>query len=137
MKLVSACLAGLNCRYDGRNSANEKVIRLVKEGKAIPVCPEQLAGLATPRENSEIREGKVFTVSGRDETGQMLKGAEETLRIARLVGAREAIFKSNSPSCGKGRVYDGSFSGKLVGGNGLAAELLLKNGVRVVTEKEI
>jgi len=137
MKLVSACLAGLNVRYDGKSKANEKIIRLVREGKAIPVCPEQLAGFSTPREPMEIRNGRVFTKSGKDVTEQMQKGAEETLKIARLVNATEIIFKSKSPSCGKGLVYDGSFSGKLAKGNGIATELLEKNGFRVVAEQEI
>ena len=135
MKIVSACLAGVNCRYDGKNSANQKVIDLVRQGKAIPVCPEQLGGLPTPRENSEIRQGRVITVSGKDETEQLQKGAEEALKIARLVGAKEAIFKSKSPSCGKGKVYDGSFSGKLVEGNGIATDLIEKNGLKVVSEE--
>lgn len=137
MKIVSACLAGVNCRFDGKSRPNEKIMQLVKKGKAIPVCPEQLAGLTTPRENSEIRSGKVFSVSGKDETAQIKRGAEETLKIARLVGATEAIFKARSPSCGKGKIYDGSFSGKLVKGNGITTELLLKNGIKVLTEEEI
>ena len=137
MKLVSACLAGLNVRHDGKSKANEKVIRLVKEGKAIPVCPEQLAGFSTPRETMEIREGRVFTKSGKDMTDKMQKGAEETLKIARLVNATEVIFKAKSPSCGKGQVYDGSFSGKLVEGNGIVTDFLEKNGLKVVTEKDV
>jgi len=137
MKIVSACLAGINCRYDGKNSANEKVIALVRKGKAIPVCPEQLGGMPTPRENMELGGGRVFSASGKDETAQMKAGAEETLKIAKLVGAKEAIFKARSPSCGKGRVYDGSFSGKLVEGNGIVTELLQKNGIRVLTEEEL
>ena len=137
MKIVSACLAGVNCRFDGKSRPNEKIMQLVKKGKAIPVCPEQLAGLTTPRENSEIRSGKVFSVSGKDETAQIKRGAEETLKIARLAGATEAILKARSPSCGKGKIYDGSFSGKLVKGNGITTELLLKNGIKVLTEEEI
>ncbi len=137
MKIVSAGLAGINCKYDGKNSANEKVIVLVKEGKALPVCPEQLAGFSTPREDMEIRNGRVFTVGDKDETEAMQRGAEETLKIAKLVGAKEAILKSRSPSCGKGLVYDGTFSGKLVAGNGVTAELLMKNGVSVLTEEQL
>ena len=137
MKIVSACLAGVNCRFDGKSRPNEKIMQLVKKGKAIPVCPEQLAGMPTPRENSEIRSGKVFSVSGKDETAQIKRGAEETLKIARLAGATEAILKARSPSCGKGKIYDGSFSGKLVKGNGITTELLLKNGIKVLTEEEI
>lgn len=135
MKIVSACLAGINCRYDGNNSANETVMRLVREGKAIPVCPEQLGGFGVPREQTEIRIGQVFTKSGRDVTAEFQKGAEEVLRIARLYGVKKVVFKSNSPSCGCGKVYDGSFSKKLVDGNGITAELLLNNGLKVVSEK--
>lgn len=137
MKIVSACLAGLNVRHDGKSKANEKVMQLVKEGEAIPVCPEQLAGFSTPRETMEIREGRVFTKSGKDVTEQMQKGAEEVLKIARLVNAREAIFKAKSPSCGKGKVYDGTFSGKLVEGNGVVTDLLEKNGLKVFTEEDL
>jgi len=137
MKLVSACLAGINCRYDGKSRPNPKVVEMVKRGEAIPVCPEQLAGLPTPRENSEIRDGRVFSVSGKDETMQMKRGAEETLKIAKLVGAKEAIFKARSPACGKGKVYDGSFSGKLAEGNGMAAGLLVRHGIKVVTDEEL
>ncbi len=137
MKIVSACLAGLNVRHDAKNKANEKVIALVKDGKAIAVCPEQLAGFSTPRETMELREGRVFTKSGKDVTEKMQKGAEETLKIAKRVGATEAIFKAKSPSCGKGLVYDGSFSGKLVEGNGLVTDFLEKNGLKVLTEEEL
>ena len=137
MKVVSACLAGVNCRYDGGNSANEAVVEMVKRGEAVPVCPEQLGGLSTPREKREIRQGRVVTVSGKDETEQMRKGAEEALKVARLVGAKEAVLKSKSPSCGFGEVYDGSFSGRLVEGNGVAAGLFLKNGIKVVSDKDL
>ena len=137
MKLVSSCLAGVNCKYNGGNNANEKVIALVKGGKAIHVCPEQLGGLPTPREVREIKDGKVVTKSGVDETAGLKKGAVETLRIAKEAGVTEAILKARSPSCGKGKVYDGSFSGKLVEGNGVTTELLLKNGIKIVTEEEI
>lgn len=137
MKIVSACLAGLNVRFDGKNKADEKIIALVKAGKAIAVCPEQFAGFSTPREPMEIRNGRIFTKSGEDVTEQMKRGAREVLKIAKQFGVKEVIFKSKSPSCGKGRVYDGSFSGKLVEGNGIVTDLLLKNGLKVVTEKDI
>lgn len=135
MKLVSACLAGFNVRHDGSNKANKKVIELVKAGKAIVVCPEQLAGFSTPREKMEIRGGRVFTESGKDVTEQVRKGAQEVLRLAKLFGAKEAVLKSNSPSCGKGKIYDGTFSGKLTKGNGITAELLMKNGIKVLSEE--
>ena len=137
MKIVSACLAGINVRHDGGNKANKKVLELVKAGKAIPICPELLAGFTVPRELREILNGKVVTKSGQDVTAQMQKGAEEVLRIAKLFGVKEVVLKAKSPSCGKGKVYDGSFSGKLVEGNGVTAELLLKNGIKVVTEEEL
>ena len=97
-KIVSACLAGLNCRFDGKSKPNEKVIALVKEGRAIPVCPEQLGGLPTPREDSQIRDGRCITTSGRDETEQVKRGAEETLKIAKMLNVDEAILKARSPS---------------------------------------
>ncbi len=137
MKLVSACLAGLNVRFDGKNKANAKIVKLVKEGKAIPVCPELLAGLSVPRSQVEIKNGKVFTKDETDVTDAFLKAAEKTLELAKKHGVKEAIFKARSPSCGKGMVYDGSFSGKLVEGTGITTELLLKNGIKVVTEEEI
>lgn len=137
MKLVSACLAGMNVRHDGGNKANRKVIELVKAGKAIAVCPELLAGFSIPREKMEIRNGRVFSESGKDVTEHVLKGAQEVLRIAKLFGAKEAVLKSNSPSCGKGKVYDGTFSGKLTEGDGITAELLMRNGINVLSEEEL
>ena len=137
MKMVSACLAGLNVRFDGKNKANSKIVKLVKEGKAILVCPELLAGLSVPRPQVEIKNGKVFTKDETDVTDVFLEAAEKTLILAKKHGVKEAIFKARSPSCGKGKVYDGSFSRKLVEGNGITAELLLKNGIKVVTEEEI
>ncbi|MBN2067283.1 MAG: DUF523 domain-containing protein [Candidatus Diapherotrites archaeon] len=137
MKLVSACLAGFNVRHDAGNKANKKVMELVKRGEAIPICPEQIAGFSTPREAREIKEGRVLTKTGEDVTGQLQKGAEKVLQMAKELGVKEVIFKAKSPSCGKGKVYDGTFSGKLVEGNGIATELLLKNGVKVLTEGEL
>ncbi len=139
MYLVSACLSGCNCRYDSCNSKNEKVQKLVNAGKAIPICPEQLGGLTTPRASCEItvdEKGNKRTISknGRDYTKEFLLGAQLTLAICRVMGIKKAILKSNSPSCGKGLVYDGTFSGKLVSGNGLTAELLMKNGICVENE---
>ncbi len=137
MKLVSACLAGINCRHDAKNSANEKAVALVKEGKAIPVCPELLAGFSIPRETMELCNGMVLTMSGIDVTKQVLAGAEKILRIAKLVGAKEAILKTKSPSCGFGKVFDGSFTGKLIKGKGITADLIEKNGIKVLTEEKI
>ena len=122
MKIVSACLAGLNVRFDGGNKVNAKIVKLVKEGKAIPVCPEVLAGLSVPRSQTEIKDGKIFTKEGKDVTDAFKLGAEKTLQIAEKHNAKEAIFKARSPSCGCGKIYDGSFSGKLVDGNGFTTD---------------
>lgn len=134
MILVSACLAGFPCRYDGTSKTNEKIVQLVREGKAIPVCPEQLGGLTTPRLPSEIKNDRVFSSEGRDVTPEFEKGAAAVLQIAKEYGCTKAILKARSPSCGKGQIYDGTFSGKLVDGNGKTTELLLENGIEVITE---
>lgn len=135
--LVSACLLGINCRYDGKSKPNEKVIRLATKELLIPVCPEQLGGLPTPREPSEISNGRVFTISGKDVTKEFEKGAHETLTIAKLLNAKEAILKQRSPSCGYGQNYDGTFSGKLIKGDGVTASLLKRNGIRIITEEDL
>ena len=137
MKIVSACLAGIKCAWDGEARPCQKVIDLVKQGKAIPVCPEQLGGLTTPRTPAEQRGSKFITKDGEDVTAQFERGAEEVLKIAKLSGCKEAILKSKSPSCGSGKVYDGTFSGTLIDGDGVAAELLKQNNIRVFTEDEI
>lgn len=137
MKLCSACLLGVKCRYDGKSKPNEKVIELAKKEALIPVCPEQLGGLPTPREPSEIRGDKVFNKEGVDVTEQFKKGAEEALKIAKLYDIKEAIFKQRSPSCGCGKIYDGTFSGKLVKGDGITTRLLKNNRIRVVTEEDL
>ncbi len=141
MILVSACLCGVKCRYDGNAKPDEAVIALLREGKAIPVCPEQLGGLPVPRPPAEIMEGDGEAVLGgsacvrnrlgQDVTQAFIAGAEETMNIARLSGARKAILKANSPSCGAGIIYDGTFSGNTRAGDGVAAALLRKNGIEV------
>lgn len=135
--LVSACLLGVECKYSGGSNLNEDVIRLSERYDLVPVCPEQLGGLATPREPSEIHGGRVVTRSGKDVTEEYKKGAREALRIARLTCCRKAVLKERSPSCGCGFVYDGSFSGKLVPGDGAAAALLKVNGISVTGESGI
>lgn len=137
MKLCSACLLGIKCRYDGRDAINHKVIMLLKTEILIPVCPEQLGGLPTPRETAEIRNGKVITKSGRDLTENFKRGAKETLKIAKLLDVKEALLKQGSPSCGCGRVYDGTFSGKIIKGDGITAALLKKHGIKVTTEEDL
>ncbi|MEM1538910.1 MAG: DUF523 domain-containing protein [Candidatus Bathyarchaeia archaeon] len=137
MKLCSACLLGVRCRYDGRSALNKKVVGLLKVETLIPVCPEQLGGLPTPREPAEIREGKVITRSGIDVTENFKRGAEQTLKLAKLFNVKEAILKQGSPSCGCGRIYDGSFTGKIIKGYGVTAALLKKNGVIIIPSDEL
>lgn len=126
--LVSACLAGFPCRYDGQAKPDEEVIELVRQGLALPICPEQLAGLPTPRPAAERVGKQVLTASGEDLTEQFEYGATITLKLAEEFHCHKAILKSGSPSCGFGMIYDGTFSGKKMSGNGLTADLLLANG---------
>ncbi|TZE82278.1 DUF523 domain-containing protein [Calorimonas adulescens] len=139
--LVSACLAGFNCRYDGKNCLNEKILKLVMEGMAIPVCPEQLGGLKTPRNPAEvcINDGKtrVFDIAGNDVTEEFNKGARETLKLAMLYGVKKAVLKSKSPSCGSGEIYSGKFDGELIDGDGITARLLKYNGIEVIREDDL
>ena len=135
--LVSACLLGLRCRYNAEPVANERVLALAKTHTLIPVCPEQLGGLSTPRPPAERLGERVVSNNGTDVTSAFFRGAEETLLLARILGCKTAILKARSPSCGHGRIYDGSFTGKLIPGSGVTAELLAKNGIRVYTEDEL
>ncbi len=142
MYIVSSCLAGINCRYDGANNLNEKVVKLVKEGKAIPVCPEMLGGLETPRVASEIikdedGDRKVINKDGKDLTIEFVKGAMKTAAIAKIIEADKAIMKKHSPACGYGKIYDGTFSNNLVEGNGITAELLIENGIEILTVDDL
>ena len=134
--LVSACLLGCACRYDGGSKPCDAVLRLAEHHQLIPVCPEQLGGLPTPRPPAEIREEQVVNRDGADVTAAYRKGAAETLRLCKILHADGAVLKARSPSCGKGQVHDGSFSGALTDGNGVAAQWLLSNGVPVWTEEE-
>ena len=138
MILISACLLGVNCKYSGGNNKIEGIENLLKMDTFIPVCPEQLGGLKTPRSPSEITikngEKQVFDKEGNNVTSQFIKGAEETLKIAKMYDIKNAILKSNSPSCGCGNVYDGTFSGKIVEGDGITAALLKSNGIKIFNE---
>ena len=135
--LVSACLLGIACRYDGRSKPYPDVVKLMKHHQLVPVCPEQLGGLPTPRTPSERRGERVVTADGADVTEQYRRGAEEALRLCRLLGCEAAVLKERSPSCGKERVYDGTFSHTLTDGWGVTAELLHQNGIPVYGESEI
>lgn len=137
MILISACLCGVNCKYNGKNNLDEECLELLKKGEAILVCPEQLGGLETPRKPSEIRivngETKVFMEDGKDVTKNYQKGAEEVLRLAKELNIKKAILKRKSPSCGCGEIYDGTFTNTLIKGNGITANLLIENGIEVET----
>lgn len=135
--LISACLLGLRCRYNAEPVTNERVLALAKTHTLIPVCPEQLGGLPTPRPPAERLGERVVSNDGTDVTNAFVRGAEETLLMARTLGCKTAILKARSPSCGHGRIYDGSFTGALIPGSGVTAELLTKNGIRVFTEDEL
>ena len=134
--IVSACLLGCECRYKGDGCENETVLALAKKHTLIPVCPEQLGGLPTPRDPSEIVGEKVMSCNGRDVTAEYTRGAETALRIAKINRAKTAILKAKSPSCGKGLIYDGTFTGNKVPGDGVTAKLFAENGIRVLTEDE-
>lgn len=142
MYIVSACLAGIKCRYDGNSSDNEFVMNLILEGQAIAVCPELLGGLKTPRPACEVITGdngrrRVVTKDGQDFTKEFAEGAMKTLEVAKKEGITKAILKSKSPSCGCGLIHDGTFTGAMISGNGLTADLLIKSGIAVYTDKQI
>lgn len=135
--LVSACLLGCPCRYDGKSKPHESILAFLGEHTLIPICPEQMGGLATPRPPAERKDGGVFTENGGDVTEQYHRGAEEALHLAKLYGCTCAVLKERSPSCGSGQVYDGSFSRTLVPGDGVTAALLKANGITVLGESEV
>lgn len=131
--LISACLIGLNCKYDGGNNENSKLVELMKEKDLVPICPEQLGGLKTPRASAERKQEKVITKEGVDVTKEYQKGAEEVLKLAKKLNIKKAILKSRSPSCGIDEIYDGTFSHTLTKKDGVTAELLKKNGIEVIS----
>jgi uncharacterized protein YbbK (DUF523 family) len=133
MKLCSACLLGIKCRYDGKSKSDKKIIKLSKKEILIPICPEQLGGLPTPREPSEQKGKKVITKSGKDVTKNFVNGANQVLKLAKLFGVKEAILKQRSPSCGSGQIYDGTFTGTIVKGDGITTVLLKKNNIKIIS----
>ena len=137
--VTSACLLGLRCRYDGTEKTDLRVLKLLdrEDVVLIPLCPEQLGGMATPREPSERKKEKVYNKKGEDVTKNFEEGARQVLKIAKLYGCTRAILKERSPSCGCGRIYDGSFTGILIEGDGVTAELLKKNGIEVIGESKL
>ena len=134
--LVSACLAGEYCRWDGSTNLVPEIKSLVDSGNAVVVCPEELGGLPTPRLPSERIGGRVVSSDGRDVTAEFRYGAEEALWVCKEEGCRLAILKAKSPSCGKGIIHNGLFDGGLVQGNGVTAQLLMESGIAVMTEQE-
>ncbi|MCF2638963.1 DUF523 domain-containing protein [Fusobacterium varium] len=135
--LISGCLLGLKCRYDAKEKKLPEIEKLIEVYNLIPVCPEQLGGLPTPRIPAERVNNKVVNQAGVDVTKEYQLGAEEALKIAKLYNCKKAILKEKSPSCGCGKIYDGTFSKNLIVGNGVTADLLLKNGIEIFGESEI
>lgn len=135
--LISACLLGLPCRYDGASKPQPWGKALAERYELVPVCPEQLGGLPTPRAPSERQGTRVVMNTGADVTAQYRRGAESALALCRLLGCETAVLKERSPSCGSGRIYDGTFSGTLTEGWGTAAALLRANGIRVLGESDL
>jgi len=136
MIAVSQCLTGDCCRMDGQSKLIPEIRALVEAGEAVPVCPEVLGGLPTPRRPSELRDGRAINDAGEDVTNAFVRGAEIALDICRRNGCTAAILKSRSPSCGCGSIHNGLFDGGLVPGNGIFAQMLLDAGIPVVTEEE-
>ena len=150
--LISSCLLGVECNYAGKTSSawlkgfSDLIKQQIADGvQFIPVCPEQLGGMNTPRRPSELQgpaldilsgKAKITSNSGEDVTRNFVVGAEQALHVAKLFDVDMAVLKSKSPSCGSRQVYDGTFSGVLVDGRGIAACLLAKNGVKILNEKE-
>ncbi|HHX87742.1 MAG TPA: DUF523 domain-containing protein [Firmicutes bacterium] len=144
--LVSACLLGINCRYDGGNNLHPQIIKLVERRIFIPVCPEQLGGLPTPRPPAEIQGGDgylvltgkaaVVNIEGADVTGYFIRGAEQTLKLARIYRARGAFLKARSPSCGASQIYGGGFRKQLIEGCGVTAALLKSHGLELINEPD-
>lgn len=132
--LVSACLLGMNCRYNGKGELNSQVLALSRDAVLIPFCPEIYGGLATPRDPAERQGEKVMTAAGADVTEQYKKGAGEALRLARLYGCRAAVLKERSPSCGRGQIYDGTYTRRLIPGDGVTARLLEQEQIPVFGE---
>lgn len=135
--LISACLVGDNTKYDGKNNLNDKIPLLLEKYELVPFCPEVEGGLKSPRKPSERKNDRVKMSDGRDVTKNFISGAELALNICRYLGIKIAILKENSPSCGVHKIYDGSFSHKLINGQGVTAERLKKEGITIISEDEI
>ena len=135
--LVSACLMGVSCRYDGKSNQLPQLEQLMKQHTCIPVCPEIFGGLPTPRVPAERQGSKIMTQDGQDVTQQFVQGTAEVLRLADLYHCKAALLKERSPSCGCGQIYDGTFTKTLTEGDGLTAEMLKRKGIAVYGESQI
>lgn len=135
--LVSACLLGINCKYNGKNNYIEEIEEIKNKYQVFSFCPEESSGLPTPRTPSEIKDGKVFSKDGRDLSSYFIKGAEKALEICKKENIKLALLKEKSPSCGSSYVYDGSFSNKLIKSPGITSKLLMENSIKVYSENEI
>jgi len=134
--IVSSCLCGEKCRYDGKVFVLEKVKNLVDSGKAIMICPEVSGGMAVPRLPCEIKDGRVFSITLDDKTDCYFNGAIKALDIAKKYGITKAILKEKSPSCGSSYIYDGTFSRTLISGEGITTKLFRENGIKVISDEE-
>lgn len=133
MYLISACIAGINCKYDGKNNYNQVAKWLLDNNLAVPACPEELGGLSTPRVPSEIVGKTVLSRNGINVTVEFNRGAEKTLQIAKENNVKIAILQKRSPSCGVYNIYDGTFNGNLIKGEGVTTKLLRENNIKVIT----
>lgn len=145
--IVSACLVGVNCKYNGGNNYDDKVKEFLKDKPYVIICPEQLGGLTTPRKPSEIDNiggkevlsgnSKVISCEDKDVTENFIKGAEESLKIAKMFNCKQALLKEGSPSCGCNLIYDGTFTGNKISGIGVTVALFKENNIEVFSEKEL
>lgn len=135
--LVSACLLGENCKWNGRNNSRENIIKLKEKYNLIPFCAEVLGGLPTPRIPSEIRGNKVFNQVELEVTQFFTRGAQRALEVAISNNCKYAILKDHSPSCGVTKVYDGTFSRNLIEGQGITARLLQRNKIKVFSDENV
>ena len=135
--LVSACLLGTNCKYNGKNNKNDKVLEYIKDKYVIPICPEVFGGLSTPRIPSEIKDNIVINKEGKDVTKYFIDGANKTLEIAKILNVKKALLKQKSPSCGCGRIYDGTFTSNIIKGDGITTKILKENNIEIITEEDL
>jgi uncharacterized protein YbbK (DUF523 family) len=135
--VISACLCGVNCKYNGKNNYSKKAMEYIKGHEVTMVCPEELGGMETPRDCAEIKNGRVVNSRGEDVHDKFLTGARKAASIAKANGAETAVLQSRSPSCGVKQIYDGSFTGRLIKGQGLFAKELIKNGITVIDVEDI